>query len=144
MRLFKKPKMFYRLQKLSKYFECGETYSKITILHKDKISTEFRFESKQGLVEIFLCNNDDKEYWLEYVTYAGVNLFTIYANSQTIEVEPCMGYDYNVKAKDIDLAIYELESYLQSEVDIDVVWDKYCLCEQLALQSHKQQLKELM
>lgn len=145
------PKMFTRLRNLTRYFEaCEITDPRITIIENTLKSVDgivhFKFYSKQGPVEVVLSKNRifGVSYTLKYTSYAGIKLFTVKADDENVTVDPCMGYSYNVDAKDIDLAILELEQYLQDNYgNIDDRWEQYQLEEKLAWESHKEQLKEL-
>jgi len=147
----KVPKIYKRLENLVKYFiACEIGDSRLSIIENTKVGSDrvihFKFYSKQGPVEIVLAKEFimDLTYVMEYTTYSGVRLFDVKTTDWKVEVEPCMGYSYNVDAKDIDLAILELEQYLQDNYgNIDDRWEQYQLEEKLAWESHNEQLKEL-
>lgn len=145
-------RMFSRLETLDKYFQsCEINDSKMRVREntlKEKDGTVlFEFISNQGtvLVNLFRYYLDGITYQFSYTTYAGIKLFEIEATRDCLDVKPCMGYSYNVDAKNIDLAILELEEYLKLTYgDIDEKWEQYQLEEKLAWESHKEQLKELL
>ena len=145
-------RMFLRLETLDRYFQsCEIGDARISIIEntmkRDDGTVHFKFYSKQGPVEIVLFRYylENRYYELDYTTYAGVKLFTIKTNKDNLEVKPCMGYSYNVSAKDIDLALLELEEYIKDNYgNIDDKWEQYQLEEKLAWESHKEQLKELL
>lgn len=145
-------RMFLRLETIDRYFQsCEIGDSRIVILENtiknDDGTVKLKFYSKQGPVEIvfFRYYLEQRYYELDYTTYAGVKLFSLKTNRDNLEVKPCMGYSYNVDAKDIDLALLEFENYLQDNYgNIEDKWEQYQLEEKLAWESHKEQLKELL
>lgn len=146
------PKMFYRLDNIIKYFKILDVNSeRIKIIETDFGDSlsflSFIFYSKLGAVEISLtkCEGDFPNYLkIEYTTYAGTLLFTLKVTKHWVTVEPCMGYDYNVGAKEIDLAIFELEDYLWNEYgDLEVLEEGFLTAERLAQKSHEEQIKFL-
>ena len=151
--MFKKVnRMFQRLHNLTKYFQsCEITDSRIVIIENTLNDLEgtvhFKFYTKLGPVEIVLNGftiDAGIIHTLSYTTYAGVRLFKVRADEHGIGVEPCMGYSYNVDAKDIDLAILELENYLEDNYGkLEDKWEQYELEKKLAWESHHEQIKEL-
>lgn len=144
----KQNRIFKRLETLFRYFKAYEISDEsIHIIEKISDLVHFNFNTKQGPVEIVLTLWDygEIEYSLSYTTYAGIQLFCVKTSEKSVDVIPCMGYSYNLDAKDIDLAILELEQHLQYVYgDINDRWEQYLLEEQLAWESHEQQLKELL
>lgn len=146
------PKMFTRLETIEKYFiACEIGDPRLTVIENKPSygcrTIHFKFYTKQGPVEIVLFKTflvGNLAYEMDYTTYSGVRLFKVSSTQSKVYVEPCMGYSYNIDAKDIDLAILELENYLYDNYgDINNRWEQYQLEEQLAQESHEQQLKEL-
>ena len=130
---FKKNVMFERLKALYLYCQiCSvselealdritcdnqrttDEYGKEIILDK-KTPYRYYFNSGLGTVKIEF----DKEhsidgtphYFMWYSNYAGSTVFKIDASKKDLQVTPMLGEI--LTAQDIDLAIYELESYLQ-------------------------------
>lgn len=147
----KKNRLFQRLQTLDKYFTVTEFKDSMidiienTMLEDESHCTHFKFYSNQGQVEIVLFrNNTFGTYEISYTNYAGVKMFEIESTESENTVSPCMGYDYNVSAKDIDLAILELEEFLKNTYgDVEDKWEQYQTITEVAWESHRQQLKEL-
>ena len=143
------PKMYYRLKKLITYFKIVDIASeRIVVEEQDDHYFQFKFYSKLGAVEITLEEtfyfNSEPRYTIEYVTYAGNRLFTLDCNDEHVFVSPCMGYDFNVSAKEIDLAILELEEYLTNEFgDLETLLNGYLTAKRLAEKSHNEQIKIL-
>lgn len=141
------PKMYLRLRNLVKYFKAKNVneLDKITITtnaehHKD-IYWKFTFQTSQGLAIIQLSEVRDLDY---YGFHYSVNnqYFEISAYIGDLKVKPMLGQ--NLLAKDIDLAVLELEQYLQDSYDkISVVWDTYCKEKDQQKREHEKQLKLL-
>ena len=109
--------MFTRLNNIFKNLNNRETYNDLIILNKvvnkkclGIISVEFK--SNLGTVRINLHKSSKKYVELSYANYAGSFVFTLEAYDNFLSVKPLLGED--IKARDIDLAIYELEQYLQN------------------------------
>ena len=98
----------------------GNTYE---IVLADAIARYKRFA---GFDVYFMTGTDEhgekiqqQAYCLEYTTYAGFD-FKITAHSSRIDVQPKLGQ--NLNAIDIDLAILELEQYLQEKYEENKRW----------------------
>lgn len=109
--------MFIRLNNIFKNLNNRETDNDLIILNKvvnkkclGMISIEFK--SNLGTVRINLHKSSKKYVELSYANYAGSFVFTLEAYDNFLSVKPLLGED--IKARDIDLAIYELEQYLQN------------------------------
>ena len=109
--------MFTRLNNIFKNLNNRETDNDLIILNKvvnkkclGIISVEFK--SNLGTVRINLHKSSKKYVELSYANYAGSFVFTLEAYDNFLSVKPLLGED--IKARDIDLAIYELEQYLQN------------------------------
>lgn len=147
------PRLYYRLRNLLRYFEIVDIQSdRIVNIDKEfedgsyaNAVVNFKFYSKLGAVEVTLRRCECFDYYeIEYITYAGTELFTLKATDEHVYVEPCMGYEYNVKAEDIDLAILELEQYLENEYgNIEVLNEGFLTAQCLAEQSHEKQIEYL-
>ena len=143
------PKMYYRLQSLLIYFQIVDVNSeRIIITENDNTSCSFKFYSKLGAVEItlqkFLNEHGHLVYSMDYTTYAGIKLFSMACSDQYVKVSPCMGYAYNISAKEIDLAVFELEEYLKNEYgDFETLLNGYLTAQRLAKTSHEEQIKYL-
>lgn len=147
------PRMYYRLDNLVKYFKILDINSERIKVEETEIEEYYsyislKFYSKLGATEIHLSKSINEfpgDYVkIEYITYAGTLLFMLKATESSVYVEPCMGYEFNVGAREIDLAILELEEYLKNEYgDIEVLEEGYLTAERLAKESHEEQIKYL-
>ena len=126
------PKMFYRLESLMKYAKAVPFEDeRLTTLEIDMQGNSnhisFQFKSDLGTVQLYLEKYDGLQgtaYELEYITYAGANLFKMHASRKNLTVVPNLGY--NLKANDIDLAILEIETYLaETYGNVDEVYTNY-------------------
>lgn len=161
---FKKNLMFERLKALYLYSQiCSveeleeldritcdnqrttDEYGKELILEK-KTPYRYYFNSGLGTVKIELEKdfgiNGTTHYLLWYSNYAGSNVFRINATSKDLVVIPMLGE--NMLAQDIDLALYELESYFQVKLGTSKeLYDKKNQEYKKQLQLHEEQLKIL-
>ena len=145
-------RMFKRLETLYYYFKYVDANEdKINILEYDMDNTDkfiyFEFKSNLGPVRISLCRYllMELRYKLEFVNYAGANVFKIVSTNCNNWVEPYLGQD--LTAKDIDLAILELEQYLQNKYgSVESVMKKVeqsKLEEQSIIKLHDSEVKKL-
>lgn len=140
----------YNLYWYCKLFDLNS--SKLQVLYKDidkrnlKDVIELQFKSNLGTVNIELQKCFDLNcghYVLNYANYAGSTVFAIYSYIHENEVEPQLGF--NLKAHDIDLAIFELERYLfEMFGDIDQARERYKIKQENAKKLHEQELKKLL
>lgn len=110
--------LFNRLDSMYHYFEfCDVESDKLKILDISsngiEASIHFEFNSNLGPVRLELtqAHLPFVVYSLDYSNYAGSTVFEIVANPGGNTVKPKLGE--NLMAKDIDLALYEVEQYLQ-------------------------------
>ena len=159
----KKNIMFERLEALYRYSSvCSveelEELDRITcdtynvtdtegnVVKKNKTPYIYYFNSGLGTVKIEVDKDfgldGTKHYLLWYSNYAGSNVFSIDVTRKDLKVKPMLGE--NMLAQDIDLALYELEFYLQvnlgSSKDIE---DRKNNEYKRQLQLHEEQLKIL-
>lgn len=160
---FKKNLMFERLESLFRYYRvCSvselEELDRITcdtydvtdaegnVVKKYKTPYTYYFKSGLGTVKIEVDKDfgldGTEHYLLWYSNYAGSNVFSIDATRKDLKVKPMLGE--NMLAQDIDLALYEFQSYLQvnlgSSKDIE---DRKNNEYKRQLQLHEEQLKIL-
>lgn len=110
--------LYERLQIIMWYFQNIDVDErKIHILNKAfhilDPWVEFEFETGYGAVRIKLSRVYDGEhrYTFDYVDYTGCYAFEIQTSRTKTKIKPMLIGD--IKAKDIDLSIYELELYLK-------------------------------
>ena len=122
-----------------------DAYGKEVILDK-KTPYRYYFNSGLGTVKIEF----DKEhgidgtphYFMWYSNYAGTTVFKIDATKKDLQVTPMLGEI--LTAQDIDLAIYELESYLKVNLGTSKdLYDKKNNEYKRYLLLHEEQLKLL-
>ena len=90
---------------------------KLKFLNKEK----FYFQSDLGTVQIVIKYVYPRAYKIEYSNYAGTKIFIIYANEERIDAD----FEGDIKAKDADLAIFELEEYFRNSLGtIDEIIEK--------------------
>lgn len=75
---------------------------------------ELYFQSALGTVKIKLGYVYPRTYTLEYSNYAGTNVFSITASEKDVIVVPQL--NEKLTAESIDLALYELEAYLEEQL----------------------------
>ena len=161
---FKKNLMFERLESLFRYSHvCSvselEELDRITcdfITNKDENGnliktnkkTPYRYYFNSGLGTVKVEVDKDfgldgtTHYLLWYSNYAGSNVFQIDATRKNLDVKPLLGE--NMLAQDIDLALYELESYLQVNLGTSKdIEDRKNNEYKRQLQLHEEQLKIL-
>ena len=114
----KPTKIYSRIEKLwsyTRYFDLNELKN-ITVLDDSRSTILFEFESHLGKVRIAISNEliEHNQFWLEYANYAGSTVFELRVSKRETFIAPMLGKEIN--AKDIDLALYELESYLFSNL----------------------------
>ena len=71
------------------------------------------FDSELGSVKVTIVQYGNREYRFEYCTYAGSHVFQIYVTPHQLFVQPML--IESLTAHDIDMALYELEGYLQEK-----------------------------
>ena len=136
-------RLFKRLVRISNY--CNEfvinSADKINVRYSSNNQQHFYFQSALGTVEIELCRG----YFfvqMNYANYAGTTVFNICSNSCKNEVTPLLGED--LTAHDIDLAILELEEYLNATFgDVDEAIKARMLRENEKLAKHEEELRKL-
>ena len=119
---------------------------KLRTLEKSSNEVLFEFKSELGAVRVYLelwgydCNDDIK---IEDLNYAGVLVFRIQAGrTWTPTVTPMLGEE--LTAKDIDLAIFEIEEYLRDTYgDIETLWEEHLAYEKNKKRLHREQVREL-
>lgn len=108
-------------------------------------SITLQFKSNLGTVKIKLTqwwNITFYYYTLDYANYAGSTIFEIKSYPADNEVDPQLGF--NLKAEDIDLAIFELQRYLFDVFgDIEEARNKYLVKKEQAKKLHEEELKKL-
>lgn len=117
--------MYLRLKKLHDFFSSHSSeelnnLDKIDLAHQrcyneDKEiklkffdKEKFYFQSDLGTVQIILKSVFPRAYRMEYSDYAGTKVFVLYVTEDKIDID-------GIKAKDVDLAILELEEYLNEK-----------------------------
>lgn len=145
--LFKEVTIYKRLKNLYKYcvmfdFENNDRLKKKIIGNGDYA---LEFKSNLGTVQVIIqkdvfCYG---EFILEYSNYAGSTVFTIDTlDTEILRVEPMLGED--LTAKDIDMALYELELYLQTTYgDVDDEWARHTNYKQYQYNLHKEEVNKL-
>lgn len=123
--------------------ENGQKVEKST---NTKTTLRYFFNSGLGTVKIELevdfAPDCTKHYYLSYSNYAGSTVFKIDACRKRTAVEPLLGE--NLMAQDIDLALYELESYLQVNLGTSKdIEDRKNNEYKRMLQLHQEQIKIL-
>ena len=111
-----------------------------------KTTFKYFFNSGLGTVKIELdadfAPDCTKHYYLSYSNYVGSTVFKIDACKKRTEVTPMLG-EY-LMAEDIDLALYELESYLKVNLGTSKeLEDKKNKEYKRQLQLHEEQIKIL-
>ena len=145
-------RIYKRLDNLWKYTKLFNFETdKLCVLEKSINDILFEFNSTLGTVRIrlihyFTYDEDillEDGFKLEYSNYAGSTVFRIDTIiKKVIDIVPMLGED--LTAKDIDLAIYELEEYLfKTYGDIEEAWKKDTEYKKFQIELHKQQVKEL-
>ena len=138
--------LYERLENLMLYFQNIDVNGgKIHITEKRLDSLDpyviFEFQTVYGAVRITLYSFYDVErkYTFDYVDYTGCYAFTIKTTQSRTLVKPLLVGD--IKAKDIDLSIYELEQYLKTQYgDIQDILDK----KEQDRKVHKQEVDKLI
>ena len=139
--LFKRNKMYDRLNKLLKYCQYLdiEKLDRISECTNDICSITFYFNSNLGPVQIELITLNGLA--LSYANYAGVNVFKISCGTDWLEVQPNLN-ENTITPEQIDLAIYELEQYFQQCYgDIDEILRQRKLQEKKELTIHNKLLQ---
>lgn len=121
--------MFDRLERIYNYISLipiDDEKFKMLDCSMDSVSSVYHFEFKSELGTVRMVLTMTKIgytcYSLEYSNYAGSKVFEVETNPGYVNVEPLLG-EY-LTAKDIDLAILELEEYLKSYGNIDEIIKK--------------------
>ena len=112
--------LYERLENLMLYFQNVDVDGgKIHIIEKQLDSLYpfllFEFKTVYGTVRITLFRfyDIDRKYTFDYVDYTGCYAFKIKTSQNRTLIKPLLVGD--IKAKDIDLSIYELEQYLKTQ-----------------------------
>lgn len=113
--MFKKNKMYERLYTIRQYVDTFNINkcSKIKDVLQGYKSISFIFVSDQGPVSIKFTYPLDTASKFEYVNYAGVKVFTIIASEYMLDIKPMLDGENTITPHEIDLAIYEIETYLK-------------------------------
>ena len=138
--------LYERLQNIMLYFKNVDVdQGKIHVIHNELPILDpwiqFEFQTIYGTVRIKLSRIyiGEYEYIFDYVDYTGCYAFTIKTTQTRTHIKPLLIGD--IKAKDIDLSIYELEQYLKSQYgDIQDILDMKKQEEKL----HKQEVDKLV
>lgn len=114
--MFTKPiPAFNRFKQL--FYQCYDItdYGRISKTVHTTSSVSFCFETSQGPIDIFIENLLDS-YIFDYVK-DGKTLFCITVDSKTLSISPRLKINNNLTAHCISLAVYELESYLEENMN---------------------------
>ena len=142
-------RIYGRLENIWLYTEIFDLNSeKLTVLEKpteDDVLLEFK--SSLGTVRISLWRYFDIfqniRYGMEYSNYAGSTVFKLYTGKTHLAAEPLLGE--NITADDIDLAILELEEYLEEKFgDIVTAYSEHLAEENRKKELHKKELEKLV
>ena len=144
----KEVEMFKRMEKLFDYIEFCDL-NKLDKVQTQEIecdgmaeTAKLYFQSNLGQVQIKLIKQFNNVYKMEYANYAGTTVFELSTSKYWVDVAPLLGE--TLKAKDVDLAIYELEQYLYNNLgDIEnIIGNKASMLDE-RMRKHKEQLKIL-
>lgn len=137
--------IYKRMDKLFAYIELADLnkLEKITVqpIRYNAIAeeTSLSFESNLGLVKIDITKQFNGLYSMEYANYAGTTVFELKTGPFWVEVVPMLGDE--LTAKDVDLAIYELEKYLYNNLgDIENIQKRQELIFNRKKDLHKKEL----
>ena len=144
----KECEMFKRLEKLFYYVELCDLSKLDKIQAQDVVcdglaeTCDLYFHSNLGQVHITVIKQFNNVYKLSYANYAGTTVFEITAGQFWVDVKPMLGE--HLKAKDVDLAIYELEQYLFNNLgDADDLVKKHNDLSNQRKKLHEEQIKLL-
>lgn len=144
----KEVEMYKRMEKLFYYIELCDLDKLERIqtrpIEYNPIAEEavINFQSNLGTVEIKLIKQFNDVFSMEYANYAGTTVFTLKTGRFWVDVIPLLGD--TLKARDVDLAIYELEQYLYNNLgEIDNLLEKHNQLEKETKERHKEELKLL-
>ena len=93
-----------------------ESFEVETYLNNNK-SFMFTFKSNNGLIEFRISNSTEQEYKpykISYINRATKWMFEIYSSPTYTVVQPNLGT--KLTARDIDLALFEIENFIDSIV----------------------------
>lgn len=141
-------RIYGRLESLWLYADIFDLNSdKLTVLEKPtENDLTLEFKSDQGTVRVQLVrieNIGGFQYGLQYSNYAGSEVFEITTSPYWVKVEPNLGI--NITADDIDLAIFELEDYLEQTFgDLAEAYSNYIVEQRKIKELHEQELKKLV